>query len=157
MQCVESLRLEKGYRVWGSDLTADYTPYEAGLGFCVDLNKKGGFIGRDALVKAKADGPRRRLITLTVEAAEEVADLSDQQQQEPQEEEEQEPEEGPPTIRGKLYGGEAILHGGEVVGVTSSGAYCHTIQKHVLLGYVPTELAAKNVGWCVHVAPTRDA
>ena len=155
MQCVESLRLEKGYRVWGSDLTADYTPYEAGLGFCVDLNKKGGFIGRDALVKAKADGPRRRLITLTVETAEEEVDLSDQQQKEPQQQEEEEDDEGPPTIRGKLYGGEAILHGGEVVGVTSSGAYCHTIQKHVLLGYVPTELAAKNAGWCV--APTRDA
>ncbi len=44
------MRLEKGYRVWGTDLTAETTPYEAGLGFCVKLDKPGGFEGRDALV-----------------------------------------------------------------------------------------------------------
>lgn len=40
-KCIESLRLEKGYRVWGSDLTPDTNPYEAGLGFCVKLDKVG--------------------------------------------------------------------------------------------------------------------
>lgn len=52
-KCIESLRLEKGYRVWGSDLTPDTNPYEAGLGFCVKLDKPGGFIGREALLKVK--------------------------------------------------------------------------------------------------------
>ena len=51
-RAIESLRLEKGYRVWGSDLTGETTPYEAGLGFCVKLDKP--FSGRDALVAAKA-------------------------------------------------------------------------------------------------------
>ena len=47
-KAIDSCRLEKGYRVWGSDITPDDTPYEAGLGFAVKLDK-GDFIGRDAL------------------------------------------------------------------------------------------------------------
>ena len=50
---LDSLRLEKGYRYFTTDITVSETPYEGGLGFCVDLNK-GDFIGRDALVKQKA-------------------------------------------------------------------------------------------------------
>jgi 4-methylaminobutanoate oxidase (formaldehyde-forming) len=53
------MRLEKGYRVWGSDLTAETTPYEAGLGFCVKLHKE--FLGSEALVAARVAGPTRRL------------------------------------------------------------------------------------------------
>jgi 4-methylaminobutanoate oxidase (formaldehyde-forming) len=48
-KAIDSLRLEKGYRYWGADHSPDYTPYEAGLGFAVRLNK-GEFIGRDALL-----------------------------------------------------------------------------------------------------------
>ena len=55
-RAIESLRLEKGYRVWGTDLTPETTPYEAGLGFCVKLGKPGGFVGADALRRVKADG-----------------------------------------------------------------------------------------------------
>ena len=54
------MRLEKGYRVWGADITPDETPYEGGVGFCVKLDKEGGFIGREALVAAKEAGPRTR-------------------------------------------------------------------------------------------------
>ncbi len=50
-KAIDSLRLEKGYRVWGADMTPDETPYEAGLGFAVKLDK-GDFIGREALVAA---------------------------------------------------------------------------------------------------------
>ena len=66
-RAINSLRLEKRYLYWGSDITPDYTPYEAGLGFAVSLKKKSDFIGRAALEKAKAAGPRRRLITLLVD------------------------------------------------------------------------------------------
>ena len=59
-RAVDSLRLEKGYLYWGADITPDYTPYEAGLGFAVAL-KKGDFIGREALAMAKSEAPRRRL------------------------------------------------------------------------------------------------
>ncbi len=55
-RAIDSLRLEKGYLVWGADITPDETPYEAGLGFAVKLDKEGGFIGRDALAEAKEAG-----------------------------------------------------------------------------------------------------
>ena len=52
-KAIDSLRLEKGYRVWGADITPDDTPWEAGLGFAVKLDK-GDFIGRDALLRRAA-------------------------------------------------------------------------------------------------------
>jgi glycine cleavage system aminomethyltransferase T/glycine/D-amino acid oxidase-like deaminating enzyme len=63
-RAIDSLRLEKGYRVWSADITPDETPYEAGLGFCVKLDKE--FIGRDALLAAKERGPEKRLRCLTL-------------------------------------------------------------------------------------------
>jgi glycine cleavage system aminomethyltransferase T/glycine/D-amino acid oxidase-like deaminating enzyme len=63
-RAIDSLRAEKGYRYWGSDVTADETPYEGGLGFCVRLDK-GDFVGRDALLAAGAS-PARRLACLTL-------------------------------------------------------------------------------------------
>ena len=121
-RAIDTLRLEKGYKVWGSDITADYTPYEAGLGFCVNLESGGDFIGRDALAAAAEHAPRRRLATFTMDA------------------------EAP---AGVVYGGEAILHEGVVVGATSSGGFCPTVGKHVLLGYVPAEVSAATDGWSI--------
>jgi glycine cleavage system aminomethyltransferase T/glycine/D-amino acid oxidase-like deaminating enzyme len=62
-RAIDSLRLEKGYRVWGADITPDETPYEGGLGFAVKLDKAGGFIGREALLDAE---PKRQLACLTL-------------------------------------------------------------------------------------------
>ncbi|NNE71650.1 MAG: glycine cleavage system aminomethyltransferase GcvT [Rhodothermales bacterium] len=64
--CRDTLRLEAGYCLYGNDLTGDTNPLEAGLGWLVKL-EAGDFIGRDALVKAKADGLTRRLVAFTVE------------------------------------------------------------------------------------------
>jgi glycine cleavage system aminomethyltransferase T/glycine/D-amino acid oxidase-like deaminating enzyme len=61
-KAIDSLRLEKGYRVWGSDITADDTPYEAGLGFAVKLGKE--FLGKEALVAAREPGRRLCCVTL---------------------------------------------------------------------------------------------
>jgi glycine cleavage system aminomethyltransferase T len=63
-KAIDSLRLEKGYRVWGADMTPEDTPYEAGLGFAVKLDK-GDFLGREALV-ARSD-PERLLRCLVLE------------------------------------------------------------------------------------------
>jgi len=68
-KAIDSCRLEKGYRVWGADITPDDSPYEAGLGFAVKLDK-GDFIGRDALVDAHAE---RRLVCLVLDDARAVA------------------------------------------------------------------------------------
>ncbi|MGD9883548.1 MAG: FAD-dependent oxidoreductase [Reyranella sp.] len=108
-RAIDSLRLEKRYLYWGADITPDYTPYEAGLGFTVALKKRTDFIGRAALEKARAIGPRRRLITLLVDA--EI----------------------------QLYGGEAIRRDGKVLGVTTSAGWGHTIGKAIAFGYVPAE------------------
>jgi glycine cleavage system aminomethyltransferase T/glycine/D-amino acid oxidase-like deaminating enzyme len=61
-RAIDALRLEKGYRAWGSDLNSETTPYEAGLGFAVKRDK-GEFIGRDAL----DDDPATRLVCLVLD------------------------------------------------------------------------------------------
>jgi glycine cleavage system T protein len=63
-RAIDSLRLEKGYRVWGADITPEETPFEAGLGFAVKLDK-GEFIGREALMAAPDPDRRLRCLTLT--------------------------------------------------------------------------------------------
>ena len=64
-KAIDSLRLEKGYRVWGSDVTSADTPFEAGLGFAVRLDKETPFIGKEAL--ATAEAPQRRLACLVLD------------------------------------------------------------------------------------------
>jgi 4-methylaminobutanoate oxidase (formaldehyde-forming) len=66
-RAIESMRLEKGYRVWGSDITPETTPYEARLGFCVKLDKPGGFEGCDALVAATERGLARKLSAIVID------------------------------------------------------------------------------------------
>jgi 4-methylaminobutanoate oxidase (formaldehyde-forming) len=68
-RAIDSLRLEKGYRVWGSDISPEDTPFEAGLGFAVKLDK-GDFAGREALL---AGEPERRLACLVLEDPRSVA------------------------------------------------------------------------------------
>ena len=65
-RAIDSCRLEKGYLYWSGDIGPDYNPYEAGLGFCVALDK-GPFIGRDALGRIAEDGISRRLCSFTVD------------------------------------------------------------------------------------------
>jgi 4-methylaminobutanoate oxidase (formaldehyde-forming) len=69
-KAIDSLRLEKGYRVWGADITPEDTPFEAGLGFAVKLDKD-DFVGRDALAESRE--PERRLRCLTLEDSRAIA------------------------------------------------------------------------------------
>ena len=109
-KALESLRLEKGYRYWSADITPSDNPYEAGLGFCVRLGK-GDFIGRDALVRVKAEGVTRRLATVTIDPA------------------------------ATIYGGEAVWRDGRVLGRLRSGGYGYTVGRNIGFVYVPVELA----------------
>jgi 4-methylaminobutanoate oxidase (formaldehyde-forming) len=108
---LESLRIEKGYRYFGSDLTASDTPYEGGVGFCV-AKDKADFIGADALARAREAGPRRQLRTLLVGEADYL----------------------------RLYGGEAVRLDGEVIGRVRSCAYAFTLGRNVALASVPATL-----------------
>ncbi|MCA0303347.1 MAG: FAD-dependent oxidoreductase [Proteobacteria bacterium] len=116
---IESLRLEKGYRAWGRELTPDDTPWQAGLGWAVKLDKPGGFIGRDALVEAKGKPLARRLVSVVLEDREPL-----------------------------LWGGEALLRDGAPVGDLTSAAYGHTVGASVGLGYVKrADGAAIDAAW----------
>lgn len=112
-RAIDTLRMEKGYLYWSSDITPDYTPFDAGLGFRVSF-KKGDFIGRDALVRAKAEGPKQRLCAFTLE-----------------------------RFAGAV-GGECILRNGKVLGVTTSANFGHTIGKPIAYGYIPIEETANR-------------
>ena len=109
---LDSLRLEKGYRYFTTDLTPTDTPYESGQGFCVQLDK-GDFLGRDALIKRKQDGLRRKLCTLVLDGEEFT----------------------------QIYGGEAVYCDGKVISRVRSGGYGYTVKKNILYAYLPVELA----------------
>lgn len=108
---LNSLRLEKGYRSWGSDIHSEYTPYEAGLGWAVRLDK-GDFIGREALQQHKAAGSARKLCCLTFDKSDGVA-----------------------------LGCEPILADDTVIGYVTSADYGYTIGKFILYGYLPLAYA----------------
>lgn len=109
-RAIDSLRLEKGYVYWSADVTPDYTPVEAGLGFRVHLLSKGDFLGRDVLESQTAQGPPRRLCTFVA------------------------------NDRLPMTGGETILHDGATVSVASSGGFGVTVGKTIILGYLPADL-----------------
>ena len=108
---IESLRLEKGYRAFGRELTPDFTPVEAGLVFATALGSDKPFLGREALLahrdRLRGPGQRRRLVSFV------VADP------------------GP-----MLWGGELVLHGGSPVGQVTSAAWGETVGASVGLAYL---------------------
>jgi dimethylglycine dehydrogenase len=113
MRAMESLRMEKSYRMWGTDLTTDYTPYEAGLDRFVRLNK-GPFIGKEALEKQLAAGVPHRFVTVEVH---EVGDADP-------------------------LGNEPLFDaGGSLVGRATSGYYGHALGKSLAIGYVKPAFA----------------
>jgi 4-methylaminobutanoate oxidase (formaldehyde-forming) len=104
---INSLRLEKGYRAWGADISPDDTALEAGLGFAIAWKKSVPFSGREALLEQKQRGVKRLLATFVLN------------------------DPGP-----VLWGSEPILRDGKVIGYTTSGAYGHTVGGAVGMGYV---------------------
>lgn len=116
-RAIDACRMEKGYLYWSGDISPDYNPYEAGLGFAVALNKPiggGDFIGKSALKKIKAEGVKRKLCSFTIDGF------------------------------APLLGGEAIIHEGIVVGSTSSTGYGYTLGKMIAFGYLPAELSSET-------------
>lgn len=114
---IESLRLEKGYRAWGRELTPDVNPYEAGLAFAVKLDK-GEFRGRDALARIRNEVVRRRIVSLVVDA--------------------------PHT---NLWGNELVLRDGQPVGFVTSAAFGHTVGRPVALALIANAEGAADKAW----------
>ena len=107
----DTLRLEKGYRLWGNELHTEYNPYEAGIGFAVRL-KKGDFLGREALLESRKNDLTRKLCCIILDERGAVA-----------------------------MGKEAILVGDEPVGHVTSAGYGYSVDRGIAYGYLPTEHA----------------
>ncbi|MDH3473409.1 MAG: FAD-dependent oxidoreductase [Rhodospirillales bacterium] len=106
-RAIESLRLEKGYRAWGSDIGPDHTPLEAALGWAVKLKTNVDFQGREALAAQQGEPLEKRLACFTVDDPDIV-----------------------------LLGRETIYRDGERVGWLTSGGWGYTVQRNIGYGYV---------------------
>jgi len=112
LYAMESLRLEKCYRSWKADLTTEYTPFMASLERFVRLDKAADFIGRQALRKAAAAGPKERFVPLLVDAQDaDAAAVS------------------------------IVYRGTEAVGLITSGGYGYRLNRSIALAYVRTDLS----------------
>jgi sarcosine dehydrogenase len=106
-RALESLRLEKGYRAWGSDITPNDTPFEAGLGWAVKIRSGVPFLGRDALEQVAASPLKKSFVGFSVDDESAV-----------------------------LVGRETILRNGEFAGYLTSGGYGYSVGKPLGYGYV---------------------
>ncbi|HEX7347485.1 MAG TPA: glycine cleavage T C-terminal barrel domain-containing protein, partial [Candidatus Limnocylindrales bacterium] len=109
-RAIDALRLEKGYRVWSSDITPDETPFEAGLGFAVALDKAEPSMAREALVAAREAGPRKRLRCLVLDDPLDVC-----------------------------LGNEPVRIDGEVVGRVTSGGQGFAVERSIAYAYLPPD------------------
>jgi glycine cleavage system aminomethyltransferase T/glycine/D-amino acid oxidase-like deaminating enzyme len=107
----DSLRLEKGYRLWGGDVYTEYNPYQAGMAWTVRLNK-GDFVGRDACLKLKDKPLKKKLACLVSDDKGAMA-----------------------------FGYEPIFSNGSCVGHVTSANYGYSIGKFMVYGYLPVEYA----------------
>jgi 4-methylaminobutanoate oxidase (formaldehyde-forming) len=113
-RAIDSLRLEKGYRAWGSDITPDDTPFDAGLGFAVAFDKDTDFVGRSALERLRDAGPPpRRLVTLFLDDPRAVA-----------------------------LGNEPVFVDDRVVSRITSGGIGYSVGRSIAHAYLPTDLSA---------------
>jgi 4-methylaminobutanoate oxidase (formaldehyde-forming) len=109
---LDALRIEMGRRAWGAELGPDETPLEAGMMSMVDLDKPGGFSGRDALITRSQQPLRKKLVTLVPDSSEPY-----------------------------LWGGETVRLDGQPCGEVSSAGWSPAAQACVALGYVRGEAA----------------
>ena len=107
---LNSLRIEKAFKHWGHDIAVEDTPLEAGLGFAVAFDKNEEFIGRDALLRQKESGLKRRMVQFLLDDPEPM-----------------------------MYHEEPIWRNGQIVGSTTSAMYGHTLGACVALGFIENQ------------------
>ncbi len=114
-RAIESMRMEKGYMHWKADLITEFDPFETGLGRFVRL-EKGDFVGKDALLKRQAEGPRQKLVTLKIDATHAPA-----------------------------HGGASLMQGDAVVGTITSGDWGHRVDMNLAFAFVDARLASEGI------------
>ena len=110
----ESLRVEKGYRLWGNELSTEYNPYESGIGFAVKLDK-GDFIGREALIRHNKNGLKKVLACITFDKQGAI-----------------------------VMGKEPIMVEDKCIGYVTSASYGYSVDKGIVYGYLPVEYAEEG-------------
>jgi len=115
---IDALRIEAGRRAWGAELGPDETPWEAGLGYAVTLDKRTDFIGRDALLRRQAEGVRKKLLLFRLD-----------------------------DPRAFPWGGEPILMNGQSVGELTSAGYSRKHGRALAMGYVRSDRALGDGDW----------
>ncbi len=115
MYALNSMRMEKGYRAWKGDLSTDYTLLEAGLARWVKLDKPQEFTGKAALIAQKAEGVKKRFVTMIVEAGDQDAPYMS-----------------------------TVYHDGKVVGETTSGDWGYRVDASIALGTIRADLAVEG-------------
>jgi len=128
MYAMDSLRIEKGYRGWKTDMTHEYTPLMASLDRFVDLAKP-AFRGRDALIREHNSGPKERLVPLVLDEASDA--------------------DAPSCA--------PVWQDGQIVGLVTSGAYGHALKKSIALAYVRTDLAKPGTALDIEIFGQRRA
>ncbi|MEN6393175.1 MAG: aminomethyltransferase family protein, partial [Anaerolineaceae bacterium] len=109
-KAIDTLRLEKGYRYWSSETSPDYTPFEAGLGFAVKLDK-GDFIGKDVLVKQKKEGLKQKLVCMVLDDSRYI-----------------------------VLGKEPVWASHDkIIGWVAAGGYGYSVAKSIAYAYLPVE------------------
>ncbi|MFD1156443.1 GcvT family protein [Roseovarius aestuarii] len=110
-RAVESMRMEKGFLHWKADLITEYDPFETGLNRFVKLDK-GDFIGKEALLKRQAEGPRKKLVSLELDATSAPA-----------------------------HGGASLMRDDTVIGTVTSGDWGHRVGKNIAYAFVDPDMA----------------
>ena len=123
-KALDALRLEKGYLYYGGDITSLENPFQAGLGFTVNLGKTGDFVGRSALESLReTGGSKRKLCTIVIGEENWLP----------------------------LYGGEAVVSGGQGISRLRSAGYGHTVKRNIGFAYLPPESAAPDTILAVEI------
>jgi 4-methylaminobutanoate oxidase (formaldehyde-forming) len=120
-RAIDTLRLEKGYRAWGSDITPEETPLEAGLGFAVRMDVP-GFVGNEALEHQQSRGVERTLACLTLD-----------------------------DPRAMTLGNEPVFHAGTVVSRVTSGGIGYALGTSIAFAYLPVTIATPGTRLAVEV------
>jgi glycine cleavage system T protein len=120
-RAIDSLRLEKGYRAWGTDVTPEETPFDAGLGFAVRMDRP-GFIGNEALERVQGSGPEKRLACLTLDDS-----------------------------LAACLGNEPVFADGRVVSRVTSGGIGYAVGRSIAYAYLPPPLAVAGTACEVEV------
>ena len=123
-RAVESMRLEKGFLHWKSDILTEFDPFETGLGRFVRMDKP-DFIGKAALAARRAEGPRKCLLTLEIDGREAPA-----------------------------HAGASVMHQGRVVGTVTSGDWGHRTGKNLAYAFVDPELSAPGTALEIDIIGT---